>query len=399
MAVALILLMTVAFAATSFAAVATEDWQGNPAPEAVKVEGNNVIASAETVGGAVSNQFKGKELTAEPQTYEIIVELSKDYQHGELFVASLGFGTDAGTYSTEFAVMTQKDGENFVINTGLDEDGDKIVISEPGIYTYRWTVQKVEDEATASFSVVEKPDTVLNFDEIAKADGSDSEKTKLNNSKCTRYVWVFGREVEGNYKLDRDLVMYKEKPAIADVKVVDGADGVTPVTVPQEGQKLTANVIMKDGSTIGSYPVDDYLKYEWTYEGSDTVLGTEPVYTVTSDNAGKTITVKVTSPYGYEGEASWTADDVVGAEITEPEDPDKDPAVDPDEDKDPAVDPDQDKDPVDDQKPADDANKDEEKTEDSVPKTGDANSILPWIAVLALTGSALTGAVVYSRKK
>ena len=54
----------------------------------------------------------------------------------------------------------------------------------------------------------------------------------------------------------------------------------------------------KDGSTvvIGSYPVNPDASYKWYYEDSpDTVLGTEPVYTVTSDNTGKVLCVDAVS--------------------------------------------------------------------------------------------------------
>jgi len=33
------------------------------------------------------------------------------------------------------------------------------------------------------------------------------------------------------------------------------------------------------------------------------------------------------------------------------------------------------------------------------PKTGDSSNLVLWLALLALTGSALAGTVVYSRKK
>ena len=97
----------------------------------------------------------------------------------------------------------------------------------------------------------------------------------------------------------------EDENVVTGVKVVDGADGVTEVTTPKAGQKLTANIQTSNGE-IGSYPVNEDAHYKWHYEGSDAVLGTEPTYTVTSDNVGKVLCVTV-SVDGYAEEATWTA--------------------------------------------------------------------------------------------
>ena len=95
--------------------------------------------------------------------------------------------------------------------------------------------------------------------------------------------------------------------SITGVKVVDGTDGYTEVTTPVVGQKLTANIQTTAGE-IGSYPVNENATYKWYYKDSaDTVLGTEPVYTVTADNVGKTLCVEV-SVKGYGGGSKiWEA--------------------------------------------------------------------------------------------
>ncbi len=92
---------------------------------------------------------------------------------------------------------------------------------------------------------------------------------------------------------------------VTGVKVVDGTDGITEVTAPAAGQKLTANIQTNNGE-IGSYPVNEDAHYKWYYRGSDVVLGTEPTYTVTEDNVGKVLCVTV-SVDGYAEEATWTA--------------------------------------------------------------------------------------------
>ena len=88
------------------------------------------------------------------------------------------------------------------------------------------------------------------------------------------------------------------------VNVVDGTDGFTPVETPYVGQVLTANIQCSD-KEIGSYPVDPNATYKWYYEDStDTILGTEPTYTYTSDNVGHIVCVDV-EVSGYEGKATW----------------------------------------------------------------------------------------------
>ena len=95
-------------------------------------------------------------------------------------------------------------------------------------------------------------------------------------------------------------------PKVTGVSVVDGVDGFTPVTAPKVGQKLLANIDTTKG-TIGGYPVDPDANYKWYYQDStDTAIGSEPYYTVTNDNAGKTICVEV-SVAGFAGSAVWEA--------------------------------------------------------------------------------------------
>ena len=95
--------------------------------------------------------------------------------------------------------------------------------------------------------------------------------------------------------------------AIDRIDVVDGADGFTPVKEPKAGQVLLANIVMKDGNTIGTYPPNSNVTYKWYYEDAGNVLGTEAAYTVTNDNLGKVICldVTVTDQNGYEHKATW----------------------------------------------------------------------------------------------
>lgn len=374
----------IGMASIPFANAATTDWA-----DGAVIEGNKIIgpvSESEGSDGIVSRQYHGDTIEG-TKSYEVIVDLSKDYTSGELFCISLGFGTDASTYSTEFSVMTQKNGDVFTLTAGV-ASGDVITLN-PGVYTYKWTVSNDGGEKSVEFEIGETGDKLI-------ADETNMI-TALQTSNCVRYIWAFGREVNSHYVFDRDLVMYKEKKNIDSISVVNGNDGVTPINAPEVGDKLTANVICTDGSTIGSYPVNENLSYEWSYEGSDTVLGTDPVYTVTEDNLGKTITVKVTGSNGYIGEAQWVADDVVKEATTDPTDP-----SDPTDPTDP-VNPDNPQDNPSDKPSADEPSTDgnntgdkntdtskEEGTSDS-PKTADPMTLGLLLATMGASGAGIAG--------
>jgi len=111
-------------------------------------------------------------------------------------------------------------------------------------------------------------------------------------------------------------------PATVDsIKVVDGTDGWTPVTVPIVGQVLLANVETSAGE-VGGFPVNTGLSYRWHYCGVGGTNGTHPYYTVTPGDIGKTICVEVTgngSDYNgttYNGTATWQATGVVPPLVT-----------------------------------------------------------------------------------
>ena len=218
------------------------------------------------------------------------------------------------------------------------------------------------------------------IDKIKQGGGYNiRDKSQLQDSKVVRYLWAFGGGADpSSYQLDRDLVLYTAKPEIQGVSVVDGTDGYTPVEIPQVGQKLTANVTVDEG-TVGSYPVDENISYVWSYEDSDTVLGTEPVYTVTEDNLGKKIVLTVSGGnHGYAGIASWSATDVVGAEPgEEPTEPGTDDPTTGDSQDGTAV-----------------GNTDKGNGQ---PKTGDSSNVLPFVALLTLAAAAGTAVAVKRR--
>lgn len=96
------------------AQVAETDWS-----EGITQTGSQIVIPAGLAGGAYSNQFKGDLITSEEKSYEMIIDLNSDYTHGELFSLSLGLGKDADTYTNEYLVMTQKNGDQFTITSGV----------------------------------------------------------------------------------------------------------------------------------------------------------------------------------------------------------------------------------------------------------------------------------------
>lgn len=116
---------------------------------------------------------------------------------------------------------------------------------------------------------------------------------------------------DGKYSADSKSIQVKV-PAkavvtIEDVKVVLGADGVTAVTNPKEGDVLQANIKLSDGTMINSSPQNKDVTYAWTYEGSDAVIGSDSAFTVTADTvaANKKIVLKVT--HKDYGTFTWTS--------------------------------------------------------------------------------------------
>ena len=136
-------------------------------------------------------------------------------------------------------------------------------------------------------------------------------------------VQISLRTVSGNTVVAETTETLNAVSAIDRIDVVDGADGFTSVNEPKAGQVLLANIVMKDGTPIGTYPPNSNVTYEWYYEDAGNVLGTDSAYTVTSDNLGKVICLKVTvTDNGYTHTETWTAAAAVAEAPVEPEEPD-----------------------------------------------------------------------------
>ena len=76
-------------------------------------------------------------------------------------------------------------------------------------------------------------------------------------------VQISLRTVSGNTVVAETTETLNAVSAIDRIDVVDGADGFTSVNEPKAGQVLLANIVMKDGTPIGTYPPNSNVTYEW----------------------------------------------------------------------------------------------------------------------------------------
>ena len=347
-----------------------------------------MLLETEGVAGIVTREFQGDEI-GEAKTYQVNVDLSDDYKEGELFHLSLGFGTDAEHGNQEFVVMTQRSGDTFTITSSAN-DGSYTLY--PGIYQYKWRVEKVDGKNVATFTV---NGTAIKFSSEGGAIESD-----LQDSNCVRYIWAFGRDMTGNsdYKLDRDLVMYKEVKYIDSLTVVNALDKTTPAEDIDlvVGINLAANVICDDGSEITFDSGNKNIQYEWSYEGTDTVVGTDSTYTISENDIGKVLTLTITGIDGYVGDITWKAHEAVREVIDSP--------TDPTEPTDPSTSVDTEN-PTDTDKPgdgastvSDDAETTENTEEVNTPQTGDETMNLGYV-VMMLAAAGIGTTVMVARKK
>lgn len=244
--------MVVTSAVPVFAATPATGWDD----KGVTNDGIKIVVDEDRVGGAKLNI--GERLyTEQPQTHEVMIDLSSDYEHGQLFQVSLSVGSENGSYIDEHVVMTQMVNEEFVISDGYGLEVDGI---EPGIYTYRYTVEKSKSGYTEiAFQLI---------DDSGKVRASGGHEVTLGGENAedevmqVRNIWVFGRDVTGQsgYILDRPLVMYTEEPGyVTDVAIVDeNGEEVTNLT---NGQTVTTKITMSSGLEI--IGADSHFTWQW----------------------------------------------------------------------------------------------------------------------------------------
>ncbi len=155
------------------------------------------------MGGAVSYDARGKEINEAGITVSTKVNVNLE-NDSELFTISVGLGTDADNYSDELCVMTQKSNGKYSANVL----GKTFDITE-GINKYSWTFKKVDNKTQVSFAI---NDEATEFKEMNKG------------GNVIRYVWAFGREVEGKYKLDEPLEIILDEPVCSNPNKVQAKE-------------------------------------------------------------------------------------------------------------------------------------------------------------------------------
>lgn len=306
--------MVITSAVPVFAATPTTGWDAGTV-----VEGNKIVVSAEKLNGYMNKSMAGDELTKDGQTVEAIVDLGGEYKEGDVFRLSLGFNDENGDWVNEFIITTTKnDNElNGTFKLTSNVDGANAIENVPaGIYYYTWNVGLAGDTPYATFTLYSdaNKDNKVGSIQFTK---DDVQKKDLSEAKTLRYLWAFGNGdttaagTDEYYQLDRDLVMYVEYPEpIAEVQVVDAeGEAATEVFV---GDKLTANVVLKDGTVITPEDKDMHIKYTWTAtdkNGKETEIITGNYANAATIDAsayeGQTISVKVEGIRGYYGKATW----------------------------------------------------------------------------------------------
>ena len=215
--------------------VQTKEWTTFGA-SITKVNCDNRILIGTEAGGAVSWDARDEEIneTGITVSTKVNVNLEND---GELFVISTGIGSDVDTYSDELCVETDKTGGKYVATVF----GKRFEIEE-GINIYSWTFVKHGNLTLVSFGI---NDEYTDFNIMA------------NGGNVVRYVWAFGREIDGAYHLDEPLEIYlRATPSYEDITF----GGKTPDSSGNVEVTYTG-----DGITVGGFD-EETLSVNSTYQ-------------------------------------------------------------------------------------------------------------------------------------
>ncbi len=221
-----ILSMLMVFTLASPISATANGWTTNDANKTpVEASGNYGKRVFGTSAGGYVQMYTDELITSEAKTYEIVVDLTSQTDHGNLVQTSLGLGSGNDTYTTELNVQTTRDGNTFKIEANASNN-PAITNIAPSIYTYRWSVSSSEFK----FDLLDyKGDTVGTL--------TYNQDEGFNNSTNIRYLWVFGREINGENYLDKDLITYESIPAIAKVEsfIVDESNKPEGIDMSETG--------------------------------------------------------------------------------------------------------------------------------------------------------------------
>lgn len=237
--------------------------------------------------------------------YGVVVNASA-LEATELVTEGNGWGgvnVDAKSSTASFSMISGTIGEGESIIMESAESGETSATISGG------TFQKVgvhETNAAGTGNIT------ISGGDFASVTAAEGDTVKISGGSFQEEIpeeycdegFALAKDEHGNY------TVATTSGTVDRAEVVDGVDGYTYVTSPVAGQKLLANIYLDDDNIIGGYPVDENAGYRWHYADSDNVLGTEPYYTVTTEDVGKTLAVTVRM-YGYNGTATWTSSDPV----------------------------------------------------------------------------------------
>ncbi len=144
-------------------------------------------------------------------TEEVYVGLNKEnYNNSDLFELSIALNNNSNEYLTEAVVMTQKSGDNFVLTATWAKDF-KAIITEDGVYTYKWEYK------SSSEGKIQVKFTVLNYDEEIKTTGFIELDKEAKDATTVRYLWACN--IKASYGID----IYTQLPNI-DTQGIENPD-------------------------------------------------------------------------------------------------------------------------------------------------------------------------------
>lgn len=204
----------------------------------------NTIEIGTGAGGAVSNDAKGKEINEKGITVSTKVNVNLE-NDGELFTISAGVGSDASTYTSELCVMTLKSGGKYSATVF-----GKTFEIEEGVNTYSWTFVKYGDQPLVSFAI---NDESTDFNIMYDGNGNNVV------ANVVRYVWAFGRDTTGGYKLDEPLEIYlRATPSYENLTF----DGEKPNASNEVSVTYTGNAVRVAGFDEKTLSVDSSYRYK-----------------------------------------------------------------------------------------------------------------------------------------
>ena len=218
--------------------VEVKKWDSFGATVTPTNQGNTIKIGTEA-NGAISNDAKGKEINEKGITVSTKVNVNLE-SHGNLFHIDASVNDNDGNRSDEAYVMTQKDGDKYLLTTGY---GDKLE-AEEGVNTYSWTFVKHGDQTLVSFALNDK---------------STDFRIMKTGGKTVRNVWAFGRDTTGGYKLDEPLEIYlMATPSYEDITF----DEVEPDSTGNVSVIYTGEAVKVAGFDEETLDVDSTYQYQ-----------------------------------------------------------------------------------------------------------------------------------------